>query len=136
MTDVTGSPSLDADTVERAIAVYFEGMEAMDPSNWVTQFAPGALIYDPVGNPPTRAQEDAPQFFGMLKQFFQQLTITRNHTFVVGNSAAVKWTMQVVAKNQRTATAEGISIFDLDESGRICTVSAYWNDAQLMGQLR
>lgn len=44
--------------------------------------------------------------------------------------------MRVVGQNQRTGEAEGISTFELDETGKIRVVSSYWDDAALMQQLR
>jgi hypothetical protein len=39
-------------------------------------------------------------------------------------------------KNGKQGIAEGISTFELDESGKIQQVSSYWDDAAMMRQIR
>ena len=55
--------------------------------------------------------------------------------FIVGQQAAVKWTMQVVAQNGRTATAEGISVFEFNDNGKIAKIQSYWDEALIKAQL-
>jgi len=52
--------------VHPAIAAYFTAMSTMNQERWVENFTLDAVIYDPVGNPPSRAIEDADKFFGLL----------------------------------------------------------------------
>ena len=52
------------------------------------------------------------------------------------NGAAVKWTMQVITKNDRHATSEGISIFEINDVGKIQKVSSYWDEAAMMTKLK
>ena len=44
--------------------------------------------------------------------------------------------MQVVAKNGRHATAEGISVFEINDAGKLQTVSSYWDEAAMMMKLK
>ncbi len=55
--------------------------------------------------------------------------------FIVGKEAAVKWTMQVVAKNERTAKAEGISVFEFNEQGKIALIKSYWDESYFKAHL-
>lgn len=64
------------------------------------------------------------------------MELSKDDTFIVKNGAAVKWTMQVIAKNDRHATAQGISIFEMNADGRISQVSSYWNEAALLAKLK
>lgn len=127
---------MNQDTIATTINSYFDRLQAMDSSGWRELFAEDGVIYDPVGNPPSRAYEKAEEFFGLLSKAFETMEITPERIFVVKNAAAVKWTMQVVGKNGRAAKAEGISTFELDETGKIRVVSSYWDDAALMAQIR
>ncbi|NEO58114.1 MAG: hypothetical protein F6K54_36710 [Okeania sp. SIO3B5] len=67
---------------------------------------------------------------------FAQLELTPNNIFIVDNGAAVKWTMQGVGKNGNQGVAEGISIFEINENGKIKQVSSYWDDAAMMAQIK
>ncbi|NEO03671.1 MAG: ketosteroid isomerase, partial [Moorea sp. SIO3I7] len=43
---------------------------------------------------------------------------------------------QVSAKNGREATAEGISVFEINDDGKIQQVLSYWNEAEMMAKLK
>ena len=118
-----------------AISQYYTSLSAMNREGWLEVLATNAVIYDPVGKPPLRAQEDSPKFFDLLCKFYKRFEIVQNHVFIVGQEAAVKWTMQVTAKNERQATAEGISVFEFNEQGKITLIQSYWDEASLKTQL-
>ncbi len=128
--------SMSPEVITSLVRAYFASLQAMDQDAWSKNFTPEALIYDPVGNPPSRAIADADKFFGLLSMAFATLQLTQDHLFIVKNSAAVKWTMQASGKNGKQATAEGISIFEIHESGKIQQVASYWDDAAMMAQLK
>ena len=44
--------------------------------------------------------------------------------------------MTVVSKNGKTATAEGISLFTINEAGKIQQVRSYWDETTMMAKLR
>ena len=72
----------------------------------------------------------------MMANFLKQIELSQDDIFLVKQGAAVKWTMQVVSKHDRQATAEGISIFEINDRGKIQTVSSYWDEAALMAKLK
>lgn len=127
---------MSPETVQSLVDAYFANLQAMNMQGWVENFTEDALIYDPVGNPPNKARENAEKFFGLLNMAFEKLQLSQDHVFISGNGAAVKWTMQGWGKNGRQGTAEGISVFEIHESGKIQQVSSYWDDAAMMAQIR
>ena len=119
-----------AKAVQKAtISQYYASPAAMNREGWLEILATDAVIYDPVGKPPLRVQKDSPKFFDSLSRFYKRFEIVQDHVFIVGQEAAVKWTMQVVAKNDRQATAEEISVFEFNEQGKIALVQSYWDEA-------
>lgn len=64
------------------------------------------------------------------------MELSKDDIFFVKNGAAVKWTMQVVTKNGRHATSEGISVFEINDIGKIQKVSSYWDEAAMMMKLK
>ena len=54
---------------------------------------------------------------------------------IAGNGAAVKWTGRGVSKAGRKVQFEGIDVFEINEAGKIQTVHAYWNPAEMVAQL-
>ncbi|NEO29513.1 MAG: ketosteroid isomerase [Symploca sp. SIO3C6] len=127
---------MSTETIEQVVTAYFTHMGAMNPEGWVENFAEDALIYDPVGKPPMKAHQDFQKFFGLLAKFYEKLEISQDHIFIAGNGAAVKWTMRVLAKNGRQGSTEGISTFEVNEAGKIQTMHSYWNEAEMMAQLK
>jgi steroid delta-isomerase len=127
---------MSQEAIEAVVTAYFANMAAMNPEGWVEQFAQDAVSYDPVGHPPTKVHEGFREFFGQLQRVFEQLESTTEHMFVAGNEAAVKWVIQGISKSGKSVTFEGITVFEVNNSGKIQTTRAYWNPAAMMAQLR
>lgn len=118
------------------VQTYFANMEAMNAESWLAIFALDAIIYDPVDSPGQKIHETAQEFFAIMSRFFAKLKLSQDYLFIANNEAAAKWTMKVVAKNGKTATAEGISLFTINEAGKIQQVRSYWDEVTMMAQLR
>ncbi|NMG06378.1 nuclear transport factor 2 family protein [Brasilonema sp. UFV-L1] len=123
-------------TIEAIITSYFANIAMMNPEGWVENFAEDAVSYDPVGHPPTKVHEGFRDFIGQLQAAFEKLEPHTDHIFVASNEAAVKWTMRGISKNSKSVTFEGITIFEINDSGKIQTTRAYWNPVLLLTQLR
>jgi ketosteroid isomerase-like protein len=118
------------------LTIYFDNMAAMNAEGWLEIFSEDAVIHDPVGTPKKLVHKDSQQFFKILSNFFEKLELSKDNIFFVKNGAAVKWTMQVVAKSGRHVTAEGISVFEINDIGKIQKVSSYWDEAAMMMKLK
>lgn len=127
---------MSKETIEKVINSYFTNLAAMNQSAWLENFATDAISYDPVGKPANPVHENSQKFFGLLSNFFAEMKITQDYVAIAANQAAVKWTMQVLAKNSKTAEAEGITVFEFNQDGKIQTLSAYWDDDGMMAKLR
>lgn len=127
---------MSTEQIASLVTTYFDNMAAMNADGWLEIFAEDAVIHDPVGDPPRHVHKDSQQFFKLLSNFFEKMELSKDDIFFVKNGAAVKWTMQVVAKSDRHATAEGISIFEINSDGKIAKVSSYWDEAALMAKLK
>ena len=122
--------------IENIIDSYLVNMSAWNPEGCVINFAEDALSYDPVGEPPTLVHEGFQEFIGQLKAVFAKLEANKESIFIAGNEAAVKWTIKGVSKTQKTVTFEGISVFEINEAGKIHSTRAYWNPQTIIAQLR
>ena len=126
---------MSPEVVSRAVRAYFEATRAMDQEAWVNTFAEDAVSYDPVGALPTTGHEKLGEFFQTITAPFKQVGLSEDQIFVAGNGAAVKWTGRGVSKQGRKVHFEGIDIFEVNESGKIQTLHAFWNPAEMLGQL-
>ena len=126
---------MSPEVVSRAVRAYFEATRAMDQQAWVNTFAEDAVSYDPVGALPTTGHQKLGEFFQTITAGFKEVGLTEDQIFVAGTGAAVKWTGRGVSKQGRKVHFEGIDIFEVNESGKIQTLHAFWNPAEMLGQL-
>ncbi len=126
---------MSPEVISRAVRAYFEALRAMDQQAWVNTFAEDAVSYDPVGALPTKGHQKLGEFFQTITAPFKEVGLTEDQIFVAGTGAAVKWTGRGVSKQGRKVHFEGIDIFEVNEAGKIQTLYAYWNPAELLGQL-
>ncbi len=127
---------MSPETVGRAIKDYFAAIRSMNTENWLAVFAPDAESYDPADAPPHKGHEGLRQFFEAIAGGFKEVALTPDDVFIVGREAAVKWTGTGTGKNGRRVHFEGIDLFEVNDEGKIQKVRAYWNPAELMGQLQ
>ncbi|NJL40014.1 MAG: nuclear transport factor 2 family protein [Leptolyngbyaceae cyanobacterium SM1_4_3] len=127
---------MSPELIQKLVTSYFSSLQMMDVTGWAENFTEDAIIYDPVGNPPSKARENAQAFFGLLSMAFEKLELSQDDVFIAGNGAAVKWKLRALGKSGKQGIAEGISVFEMHESGKIQQVSSYWDDAAMMAQIK
>lgn len=127
---------MSTEEIAALLTTYFDNMAAMQAEGWLGIFAEDAVIHDPVGDPPRLVHKESQQFFKMLSNFLAKMELSQDNIFFVENGAAVKWTMQVVSKKGLQATSEGISVFEINDIGKIQKVSSYWDEAAMMMKLK
>lgn len=127
---------MSKEAIEKVVVAYYNNMAAMNAAGWMESFADDAVICDPVDKPPMNAYSDGEKFFALLAKFYDKLEVSPDHIFVAGNGAAAKWTMRAIAKNGKTASSEGITVFEMNSEGLIQKLSSYWDEAAMLAQLK
>jgi steroid delta-isomerase len=126
---------MSPEVVSKAVKAYFAALRAMDQRAWVNTFAEDAISYDPVGASPIVGHQKLGEFFQTITAAFNEVGLTEDHVFVAGNGAAVKWTGRGISKQGKKVHFEGIDVLDVNEAGKIQTLHAYWNPAEMVAQL-
>lgn len=126
---------MSPEIISKVVRAYFAALRAMDQQAWVNTFAEDAVSYDPVGGPKMEGHQELAAFFQSITGAFKDVGLTEDQIFIAGNSAAVKWTGRGVSKQGNKVHFEGIDIIDVNEAGKIQTLHAYWNPAEMMTQL-
>jgi steroid delta-isomerase len=126
---------MSPEIVSQAVKAYFAAIRAMDESAWVNTFAEDAISYDPVGAPPTAGHQRLREFYQTITAAFKEVGLTEDEVFVAGNGAAVRWTGRGISKQDRKVRFAGIDVFEVNEAGKIQTLHAYWNPAEMVAQL-
>lgn len=124
------------ETIETLVQTLFASIRAMDIDAWLGLFAEDATNLDPVGAPPAIGHAAIRQMLEGLTQAFASANLTPEGIFVAGNEVAVKWTAHCVAKNGVSVHFEGVDVIEVNESGKIQSLKAYWNPAAVMAQIQ
>lgn len=107
----------------------------MNPDAIASTFAEDGTTYDPVGSEGVTGWEAIREFFTSILKNFKSVALNEDSIFVAGNGAAVKWSGKGTSANGKTVNFEGIDVFEVDADGKIRTVRAYWNPAEMIAQL-
>src|SRR5205823_5170776 len=92
------------EAIQSAVAAYFGASRAMDANAVAEAFAPDGVSNDPVGTPPHVGRDAIRQFMHGVIAESQRVESTADDVFIAGDSAAVKWTVQLTAKNGQSVT--------------------------------
>lgn len=123
------------EVVSQVVKAYFAAIRAMDQQAWIDTFAPDAISHDPVGAPPIVGHQKLAEFFQNITGAFKEVGLTEDEIFIAGNGAAVRWSGRGISQRGHKVHFEGIDVFEINESGKIQTLHAYWNPAEMMAQL-
>ena len=125
----------EPDRISRVVRNYFLAIRAMDAEAFANLFAENGTTYDPVGTPGITGREALREFLASICKNFKSVGLTEDAVFIAGNGAAVKWTGKGTSNSGREVRFEGIDVIEVNEDGKIQTVHAYWNPAEMNAQL-
>lgn len=126
---------MSPEIVSQAVTAYFAAIRASDLQAILNTFAEDAITYDPVGTPPNQGHRKIEEFFQTVMAAFKEVGLTEDQVFIAGNAAAVKWTGRGISQAGNKVHFEGIDVIEVNEAGKIQTLHAYWNPAEMMAQL-
>ena len=126
---------ISPDKISRAVRNYFLAIRAMDADAFANTFAEDGTTFDPVGAPGITGRAAIREFLQSICKNFKSVGLTEDSVFVAGNGAAVKWTGKGTSANGKEVSFEGIDVFEVNQDGKIQTVRAYWNPAEMIAQL-
>lgn len=129
------SAEIAPDKISRAVRAYFLAIRAMDADAFANTFAEDGTTYDPVSSPGITGRDAIREFLQSICKNFKTVGLTEDFVFVAGNGAAVKWTGHGTSINGSEVNFEGIDVFEVNDDGKIQTVRAYWNPAEMIAQL-
>jgi len=117
------------------VDAYFAGIRDRDEGRWLATFSDDAVCHDPVGATPAEGKASLHESWRVLSAPFKRLIITPCATFHCGSGAAVHWAASATGVNEREVSFEGITVFEFAPDGRIQTLMAYWDPAEMMIEL-
>ena len=123
------------DKISRAVRAYFLAIRAMDADAFANTFAEDGTTFDPVGTPGITGRAAIREFLQSICKNFETVGLTEDAVFIAGNGAAVKWNGRGVSSSGKVVKFEGVDVFEVNDDGKIQTVRAYWNPAEMIAQL-
>ena len=126
---------MSPEIIAQAVKDYFAAIRASDLPAILNTFAEDAITNDPVGTPPNQGHRKIEEFFQAVMAAFKEVGLTEDEVFIAGNAAAVKWIGRGISQAGNKVHFEGIDIIEVNERGKIQTLHAYWNPAEMTAQL-
>lgn len=122
--------------IETSITAYYESISARDRARWLDLFREDAVLHEPVGAPPLEGRDCFDEAWKIFSAPFERLTMEVCEIYLAGSGAAVKWLGEASAKDStRRVSFSGISVFELDDAGKIQAVMSYWDPAETLIRL-
>jgi steroid Delta-isomerase len=129
------STPISPEKIASAVRAYFLAIRAMDPNAFANTFAEDGTTFDPVGSPAITGRAALREFLQSICKNFKSVSLTEDSVFVAGNGAAIKWTGRGTSASGKEVKFEGVDVIEVNDDGKIQTVHAYWNPAEMIAQL-
>lgn len=126
---------MSADLVSAAVDRYFAAINRLDEAAFLDCFAAEIHSHDPYGAPPHVGHDGLRRFFHGIGGALASVTMELSHRYRAGDAEAVRFVARGTTKSGRAVAFEGIDLFRVDASGKICEIRAYWDQAALIRQL-
>jgi steroid delta-isomerase len=111
--------------MQATITDYFEANNALDVERFVNSFAEDAVLYYVGPNSPIAGTAAVRQVAEQSLTPFSEMKATIKRIFFAEDGAAVFYTVNMTAKNGRTATTEGIDVMEINSEGKIQSIRFY-----------
>lgn len=123
-------PVPTADELRQLVARYAEAVSTGDPAKVAALFRPDAVQTDPVTAPPNVGRDAIRAFFESAAAASQSTRFEVLAVHTAGTHAAIDFRVTVTL-DTGSMQIEGIEVFEFDDEGLICTVAAYWDEADV-----
>ncbi len=127
----TEAREMSAADAELAVATYFEARQSMSVEQWVSRFAEGAEVEDPIGSPILCTREALLAQGEQFMEAFNEVGLYPDFVQVSGNRASAKWTGRGTTKDGRRVEFEGVNVWEFAPDGRIKKLIGYWDPSKM-----
>jgi steroid Delta-isomerase len=121
---------LTPDQLRARLAAYVETINGRDASAIAALFTEDAVQADPASNPPNIGREAIAAFFSGSIAASEEWTFRAKEVHTCATSVAIDFEI-AVQTGGATMTIAGIEVFAFDDAGKIKSLSAYWDDADM-----
>ncbi len=122
---------VDAATIRSTVAAYCAAFSVGDQGGYVEQFAEGAWIEDPVGTPRHEGAEAIGAFFAQSASMAESIELRLTGPVRVAGSEAAFPMQARPALGGATYVVDIIDVMTFDDAGKITTMRAFWDPAEM-----
>ena len=136
-TCVQAAPTQDMtpEQIEAVIEDAFAGLAAFDAQRVLNNFAPDAVLEDPVGTPPMQGTQAIAAYLATFPTIFSQMKLYSLDIKVRGQEAAVTWRFRFTTKTGNVFFLEGIGFFKFNQNGKIQLEREFFDLDYFLSQL-
>ena len=134
--EAAATEDLTSEQMEAVIEDAFAGLVTFDVQRVVNNFAPDAVLEDPVGTPPMQGTQAIAAYLATFPTIFNQLKLYSLDIRVRGQEAAVKWRIRFTTKTGNVFFLEGVGFFKFNQDGKIQTEKEFFDLEYFLAHLQ
>ena len=115
-----------ADEITKSVHAYVEASNRNDKDAVVAMFAPDAVWFDPVGQPPHFGRDGVAAFWDQTRTMADRIEMVLDDVIACGNEAAMRFRIRATVGGN-VMEMDGVETFEVDEEGLFTRVKAYWD---------
>jgi steroid delta-isomerase len=112
--------------VKAVAEAYVAASNANDKPAVLAQFAPGAVWYDPVGQPPHVGEEGIGAFYDQTRALADRVEMKLRDVIVAGSEAAMVLEIHVTI-GDGGMVMDCVETLEVNDDGKISGMKAYWD---------
>ena len=116
----------DVDKLRSVVERYLAASNANDKDAVLGLFAPDAVWFDPVGQPPHVGHEGIGAFFDQTRALADRIEMKLNDVIVCGNEAAMVFEIHATIGDSGMVM-DCVETFAVNDDGMITGMKAYWD---------
>jgi ketosteroid isomerase-like protein len=112
--------------ISKLVHNYVDASNRNDKDTVVAMFAPDAVWFDPVGQPPHVGHDGVAAFWDQTRTMADRIEMILDDVIAVGSEAAMRFRIRATIGGN-VMEMDGIETFEVDEDGLFTRVKAYWD---------
>jgi ketosteroid isomerase-like protein len=112
--------------ISKLVHDYVDASNRNDKDTVVAMFAPDAVWFDPVGQPPHVGHDGVAAFWDQTRTMADRIEMILDDVIAVGSEAAMRFRIRATIGGN-VMEMDGIETFEVDEDGLFTRVKAYWD---------
>jgi hypothetical protein len=116
-------------------AAYFRALNERNITMFMACFTGECEAHSPFGETPYRGRANLSKMFSQRTNGWHRLRVIPKSASRSGNRIAVMWMADGTTKSGHCSCFEGVSVFEIDDMGKITRLEEYWDARSVMKQI-